>query len=505
VTDHGIAFESEAVSPECFDRALMHVQQALDLRAIAQSYGADLHERGDGSYKTACFLRSTTGYPGSCADEDASENGGMTPTSVKIYDTDVPGVMRWHCYSCKRGGCVVDLIAHAEGWATNTGRRTSLRALRRAAQLAGLSYVLDNRAPGPRDVPIAELVTDVDPVATLPRRAAPSVDVALAHQVNNFAAQHWYTALRGDEGALGREYLYARGVTDEQADRYGLGYAAAKWDELAKRLPAQLRPLAQRLGLLSMSARGSLIDAQRDRVLCPYMVPNGDAFAVTGFAGRRRNDADARAPKFCNSTNVTGVWEKTSALWGVWQASKRAHASSRVVVCEGVFDGLAFDRIGAPAVAPVGVAFTPAHAAVVRSLGVERVTLADDGDATGRRAIAGWVVSLLAEGFEIDSIDVVRADDGQDAATTPSDLLAQRHADPIPVVDYLRALGVPVPTPPDRERGRLEVRVRELAEAVLVSPTSWATHAEYLAWFHANNAMRAELTRLRKQLAVPAK
>lgn len=503
--DGGFYYDSDAVAPESFDRALAHVQQTLDLRAVVRSYGADLDERSDGSYKVACFLRSTTGYDGTCSDEDARENGGTPPASMKLYDSDVPGAMRWVCYSCKRHGCVVDLIAHAEGWAANEGRRTSLRALRRACQLAGLSYILDNRPPSSRDVADTELTQDAEHPIPPARRVVttPAADVALAHDVNCFAAQHWYATLRGPDGEPGRIYLRSRNVTDEQADRYGLGYARAAWSDLAKRLPPQTKALAQRLGLLSMSARNSLIDAQRDRLMFPYMMPrDGDAatFVVTGFAGRRRNDADTRAPKFHNSNNVPGVWEKSSALWGVWQARERVRETGRVVVPEGGWDVLAFDRIGAAAVTAVGLAFTPEHARGVRQLGARRVTLADDGDA-GRRAVPSWVASLLAEGYELADIDIIASDDGSDPDETDPDVLAQRYAAPLTVAEYMDRFGFAVPQPPNRERQRLETHIRELVAAIAAPPPAWETHADYLTWFNANNELRAELARVRKQLA----
>lgn len=491
-----------------FDRTLAHVQQTLDLLSVVEAYGAATSERSDGHVKMACVLPSLE--PGcesmTCAEQDASTNGGMKPESAKLFPTDIDGYWRWHCYSCKRGGDVVDYIAHAEGWPLNDQRNTSLKALRRAAQLAGATYLLDGRKRVEGiDDPQPELITTVEPGEVRAKPPA-KVDPDLAFGLNQHVAGVWYANLQASAEALA--YVRdRRGVTDEQIARYGLGYARQSWDDLRKRINTQHHPLAVRLGLLKMSKVGKLIDMQRHRLIFPYMQPTPSGFVVAGFAGRILPSDDPRpGGKFMNSLNVAGVWEKRSQLFGMWQARERACALDCVVVCEGPADALAFDRLGIPAVALVGVAMTVAHArAIARDLGARRVTLALDGDEAGRRPIPTCIAALVEAGFAVDDIGVINCDDGQDPDEMDPERLRARYEAPTPAVDYLRALNLDVPEPPPEltpEICGLQQRETELVEAVRANVLGkWERHEQFKAWLDRDRGLRTELAEVRKQLA----
>ena len=498
---------TDPISSLDFDRALATVQQVLDLRAVAEAYGATTEERSDGHLKMRCVLPSRE--PGcehmTCSEQDASENGGDLPSAAKLFPTDVDGYWRWHCYSCRRGGDVVDFVAHREGWALNEARNTSLRALRRAAKLAGVSYLLDNRPPSEADVPELELVTGVDPVEPAPKLA--DVDAALAYWLNKHLAAYWHASLLADQGAA--EHVAGRGILAEQVERYRLGYAGKSWDSLRGKIKKEHHPVAVRLGVLQLARSGNLIDVQRDRLVFPYIDGAGN---VTGFAGRRVDNSDPKAgPKFVNSLNVASVWEKRSQLFGVWQALARARALGYVVVCEGPADVLAFDRIDVPAVALVGVAMTAAHAQVIRDvLGVSRVLIALDGDDAGRRPVPTCIASLVSVGYTVDVIDVVNCDDGRDPDEMQPDTLRARTLAPTPAREYLAARECAVPEPPapiTPELLALQQQEAALAESLarnVLGP--WKVHAEFKAWHDRDTELRAELARVRKLIkAAPAR
>ena len=485
-----------------FDRALAAVQQLLNLRAVVEAYGANCHERSDGHVMMTCVLPSReAGFSGTCAQQD----GDASKANAKMFPVEVGGYWRWHCYSCRRGGDVVDFIAHAEGWPLNDQRNTSLRALRRAAGLAGVDYILDGRERYPGiDEPKAELTTSVDRDAVLARPTAVAVNPAAAFKLNRVAAEFWRGLALSSADAIA--YMAKRGITEAQAKRYAIGYAPKDWRALTQRLPAAHHALAVRLGLLAVK-EGRAYDTQRHRLIFPYLQLAADGEPVfAGFAGRRIDDSEPRGGgKFCNSLNVDGVWTKQAQLFGVWQASARASKSGRVVVCEGPSDVLAFDRIGVAAVGLVGAAMTLGHAMAVRALGVSRVTLALDGDATGRNAAATWVRALLHANFTLEQIDIIDSDDGEDPDETAPDVLRARFESPIAAADWLTAHGVALPQgprPASPEASELETRIAQVTNALRDNTLgNWQTHAEFKAWHERNDELRQELARLRKQLA----
>ena len=437
--------DSDPINHAAMGRALAQVQRELDLPAVVAAYGGELEERGDGSHKGACFLPSTVeDFAGTCGQQDGGAN-------FKIFTTDTPGILRWHCYSCKRGGDVTDLIAHVEGWAINDSRNASLRGLRRAAQLAGCAYILDDCAPREGDKPRPEFITPIERRAVRVPKAAPTVDPVAAHALNYRAAAFFAAALASPAGAGCRAYLAARGVTTEQADAWGIGYADPAFDSLKDKIKDSARALAVSLGLLTVSRKSNTIDGQINRCVFPYMVPAPGGFVVSGFAGRSL-DPSGKWHKWHNSKTAPGVYDKRAAMVGVLQSLEAARELGRITVCEGAFDALAFDRIGVPAVALVAAGLGPEHAAeldrvfgYLQAARPLRITLALDGDTTGRARAAASIAALLGQGFELDSVDVVDCEDGEDPATTDPATLRARWDAPEPAPVFLARLGVSLP------------------------------------------------------------
>ncbi|MBA2543192.1 MAG: DNA primase, partial [Deltaproteobacteria bacterium] len=129
----------------------------------------------------------------------------------------------------------------------------------------------------------------------------------------NKVATTFYRELLADpkRGQPGRDYLAKRGILTETSDKFLLGYASAEWSLLAEHL-AKMRAdleMATRLGLIASRPRGGYYDRNRDRLVCPVVVPGGD---VVGFSSRivgEPQDASDPPPKYINSPEST-VYKK---------------------------------------------------------------------------------------------------------------------------------------------------------------------------------------------------
>ncbi len=440
----------------------------VDLLRVLQHYAKRKPVALDdgAGYKLACFLRSrVSGFAGTCAEQDAAT--GHPGEHLSVTRATDGTHWRWRCFSCGRGqtrdgsrpGDVVDLVTHAEGFTINEGNSGSLRALRHVLRMAGLDHVLDGKtSPRPNTQPVEFSVLVEGETAPARQQVKVPLDVALA--LNKKAREHWQAALRSDDGADARIYLAARGVTDQQIERYAIGYARDKFDDLTKTIDPKHAAFAQALGLTRLyEGPGKPGDAQRNRVVFPYCYPErvnpARPIGVYGFAGRNLTGIDPETgepipdfahysgkppQKWNNSKNVDGVWQKAADLVGVWQAMKQARALNRVCLCEGAFDMLALDRIGAPALALVGKEVSIGHALLIRSVfRVMRVTYACDGDQAGRSAVVKFAASMIAAGFAPGDLTVINSDDGHDPATTEPATLRERWDNPTPVLDFIAA------------------------------------------------------------------
>ncbi|RKS72113.1 DNA primase [Actinomadura pelletieri DSM 43383] len=132
-------------------------------------------------------------------------------------------------------------------------------------------------------------------------------------------------------------------------------------------------------------------DTFRDRAMFAIRSPDG---AVTGFIGRRRDDAPG--PKYLNGP-ATSLFHKGELLYGLHEARDRLAAGARPVIVEGPLDAIAVTMAGPAeyaAVATCGLTLTAEQfdaLADIADLDGVGVLLALDGDPAGRSgAVRVW-------------------------------------------------------------------------------------------------------------------
>jgi DNA primase len=116
---------------------------------------------------------------------------------------------------------------------------------------------------------------------------------------------------------------------------------------------------------------------------------------VIAFGGRVLDDSE---PKYLNSPE-TAIFRKGDSLYGVFQAKGYIREQIPILV-EGNFDMLSLVNAGINnVVAPLGTAFTPNQAQLLRRYN-PRITVCFDGDNAGRKAARRVIETLLAAGVE---------------------------------------------------------------------------------------------------------
>ncbi len=211
-------------------------------------------------------------------------------------------------------------------------------------------------------------------------------------------------------GSACRAYLERRGLSDETAERLGLGWAPDSWEALRTHLVAKrfTSDEMQQAGLVMPRKSGTgQYDRFRGRLIFPIRDLNGRALA---FGGRTIGDAE---PKYINSPE-TPVYTKGNNLYGLDRARDAIRREGFVVVVEGYLDLAAVVQAGFEnVVATLGTAFTPAQAQLLSRF-TRRVVFSYDGDSAGATATARSLDMLLTRGFEVRVVELPSGCDPDD-------------------------------------------------------------------------------------------
>jgi len=217
-------------------------------------------------------------------------------------------------------------------------------------------------------------------------------------EVNAFARDFYRKCLGDPEGGrLARDYLAARGIDAETAERFGLGYAPDGWRALhdAARHHGFEEALLLEAGLLAKSERArEPYDTFRGRVVFPIEDVGGRTVAF----GARVLGKGEGGPKYLNSPE-TPIYRKGETWYGLSWAKQAIRKEGAVLLVEGYMDVVTLAGAGLTnVVAPLGTAVTDEQARLVGRY-TSRVFLLFDSDAAGLKATFRAGDTLLRAGL----------------------------------------------------------------------------------------------------------
>ncbi len=261
----------------------------------------------------------------------------------------------FHCFGCGAGGNVFHFLMQYD-------HLTFPEAVERVAKRYGITVERLDRPEARRNAEEKESL----------------------YRLNERAAAYFHEVLFGrPEGKRALQYLKTRGIEEQVARRFCLGYAPSGSQGLVgflKREGLSFKD-AVRLGLIGERGAQQYGEKFFDRLIFPIVNPGGK---VVGFGGRVIGQG---FPKYLNSAE-TPLFRKGANLYGLFQAKESIRERDRVLVVEGYLDVLALFQFGISyAVATLGTALTPDH---VRILGryTKNIIALFDGDDAGRKAAA---------------------------------------------------------------------------------------------------------------------
>lgn len=312
----------------------------------------------------------------------------------------------WYCFGCSEGGSVYNFLMRMEGL-------NFPQAVKKLADEVG--------------VPLDFEETD-DPQAAYRDR--------LRELLERTAQYYAELLLRSPLGTQAREYLLARGLTLETAEKFRLGWAPSSGDALVNKL--RQAGYSREDGVAAGVVRErSGRDLLRDRLIFPITSAAGK---VVAFGGRIiEADPDKKTPKYLN-TPETEIYSKREHLYGLSFHRGGISRAKEALVMEGYLDVIAVSQAGFPiSVASLGTALTEEQCKLL-SRYARKVHLFYDADRAGKNAtekaielfekVGLWVhVSQLEPGEDPDSII---QDKGPEAFAAIKDATVE-------VVDYLIA------------------------------------------------------------------
>ncbi len=295
----------------------------------------------------------------------------------------------FHCFGCHTGGDAIKFVMLYENLAFGD-------AARKLADRAGVTIV----------------EAAYDPKEEARRRS--KGDLMRMQR----AAADWFHRLlfKSPLAQPARDYLKSRGLSMETSRKWKFGYAPAEQRPFMDWARGEGFGVAQLVegGLAkwrdenrtSQGAYGFF----RHRLMFPV---NNDQGETVAFSGRVLA-ADQGGGKYVNSPE-TVLFNKSRTFFGFDRSKRAILREKRAIVCEGQLDLIAAHEAGIEnIVAPLGTAFTPDHAKILKRH-TDEVVLCFDSDSAGLNAASkafrvlaptGVLVrlALLPEGEDPDSL-----------------------------------------------------------------------------------------------------
>ena len=303
----------------------------------------------------------------------------------------------YHCFGCGKGGDVFRFLMDKEGL-------TFYDAVQMLASRAGVI------------IPDEEFQGDEEGAR---QRAG---EKERLFRLNEAASEFFCNWLKENPESEAARYLARRGIPAEVAAKFRIGAAPDGWDNLLRHL--RFRGFKDdegvTAGVLHRSEAGRVFDQFRNRLVFSIFNETGRG---VGFSARSLEAKPQDGRKYINTPD-TPVFRKGMLLYALPLAREAMVKRKLAILCEGQLDTIAFHRAGFEcAVAPLGTAFTPEQARVLKRY-TNHIALAFDSDGAGQKAVLRAAEILLPLSVEIK---VIRIPGGKD----PDELFAAGGAEAV--------------------------------------------------------------------------
>ncbi len=289
----------------------------------------------------------------------------------------------YHCFGCGQGGNAISFCMEME-------KISFADAVKELAQKAGIEIKYDGRNAAPQQQD----------------ESGAKQKELYKELYSRMAGTFQFLLTQTEAGRFAYDYVKRRGISEETARTFMLGYAPADRMWLRRFLEGKhySAGFLDESGLFSKKNPRSAFFY--DRLLFPIFDRRGD---VVAFGGRILH---GDGPKYLNTGDLV-QYKKGETLYAFNFARQTMRAEKAVIFCEGYMDVIAYHQCGiANAVAPLGTALTEQQLDLVRPF-VDTVLLSFDSDGAGRAATHRAI--LLCRGAGL-TVKIIRLSGGKDPA-----------------------------------------------------------------------------------------
>ena len=318
--------------------------------------------------------RSGSRFVGRCPFHDERTASFSVDPVKKVY----------HCFGCQKGGDHIGFVIDTEG----------------LDFVAAVEWLADRYG-------VKLEYEDSTPEARKSREQRDRLLRLLDDSAVFYTRYLWETT----EAEPARRYLSERGLTEETAKTFRVGYAPGAWDRLCVAAIGKGFSSSEldRAGL-SVRGRQGPVDRLRARIMFPLCDPQA---RVRGFGGRQMPGGEP--PKYKNSPDGP-VFRKSDIVYGLDHARASIARAGHAIVVEGYTDVLALHQAGIEnVVASMGTALTAQQVTELKRV-CSTLLLAFDADAAGQEASVRGIELALAQGIVVRVVALPAGRDPADVA-----------------------------------------------------------------------------------------
>ncbi|MCR4940642.1 MAG: DNA primase [Treponemataceae bacterium] len=301
----------------------------------------------------------------------------------------VPDRKMYHCFGCGAGGSAISFLMEME-------KMSFSETVLSLAKKYGVNVEYEEGAA----IPSAPEENKKDMYKDLYTRVAGSFH---------------YLLTSTKEGEFALQYLKSRGVSDEIAEKFLLGFAPAdrRWLRRFLKSKNYSDSFLDESGLFSKKYKE--ISFFSNRLMFPICDKAGK---VVAFSGRI---LEGEGPKYLNSGDLI-QYKKGETLFAFNLAKQSIRTNKAVIICEGNMDVIAYHQAGLTwTVAPLGTALTEDQLKILKPF-ADTVYLSFDNDAAGIKATNKAILMTRKLDF---NVRVVTLSGGKD----PSEILNEQGKD----------------------------------------------------------------------------
>ena len=256
---------------------------------------------------------------------------------------------------------------------------------------------------------------------------------SIYYEINETAQKFFsYTLLQLKVGKKALDYLKERGLSVDQINEFGIGYAPNSWNSLHQYLTKKgyKENLIHISGLIKKSPQGKYYDVYRGRIIFPLINQGGK---IVGFSGRT---IIGEEPKYIN-TKDTPVFKKSNFVFNLDKAKTEIRRKKEVIVVEGEFDTITPYIKGVKnVVALKGTSFTAGQAKLLKRY-ADIAYIFFDGDSAGNEAALRGIEVAQNLNLDVKISTLPRSfKDPDEAARESIDIIYKSIDEAIPAYDF---------------------------------------------------------------------